>query len=90
MVRPLVVGREGKATVNLPAPNVPQKRCDGCAGLPAATIEMHVCGRCAYGAVQFERLNRRLADARALLTLLSENGLTPYREKIRPWLAGSD
>lgn len=32
----------------------------------------------------------RLDAARVLLTELGENGLTPYREKIRAWLADED
>lgn len=66
------------------------RRCDACAGLPPVTIEMHVCDQCSLNLVQAGRRLDRLAQARALLGLLNENGLTPYREKIRAWLAGSD
>lgn len=67
-----------------------ERRCDGCAGLPAATIEMHVCESCSFTLVQSGRRQDRLAQARVLLEILNQNGLTPYRDKIRDWLKGSD
>lgn len=64
--------------------------CDTCGAEPPGTFDMHICDACSFALVQSGRRQERLAHARVLFEILNQNGLTPYRDKIRAWLAGSD
>jgi hypothetical protein len=70
--------------------------CHFCGPDQQAPIEaIRVCDRCAAGYCAGCEICKflhgvRLDSARALLTELNDNALTPYREKIRAWLAQSD